>query len=109
MRIAALIIGIFGSLAGFIGSIVAMFVGSVAGAFGADDSGLVVGLGLGALLMSIMGLVGAALVIARPRLSAAMMGTSAIVGFVLVFVAYILAAVLLLIAAILAFLGRNSR
>ena len=108
MRIAALVIGIFGSIAAFIGALLAMFVGGVGAALGDGESEEVILLGLGALVMSVVGLVGAALSVAKPRAAAALMATSAIVGVILVFVAYIFATVLLLIAALLAFLGRKS-
>ena len=108
MRIGAMIIGIFGAAAGFIGAIVVLAIGGIGVGLGAEGGGQVVGAGVGALLMSLVGLVGATLAIAKPRLAAALMAVSAIVGLVLIFVGYILATVLLLIAALLAFLGRHS-
>ncbi len=108
MRIAALIIGILGAVAGLIGAIVVLAVGGIGVVLEAEGGGEVVGLGFGALLMSVIGLVGATLAISKPKLAATLMAVSAIVGLVLIFVGYILATVLLLIAALLAFLGRHS-
>ena len=107
MKIAALIIGIFGAMAGFIGAIIALTVGGIGAAFGQGTE--VAWLGFGALVMSVVGLVGAALAIAKPRVAAVLMAVSAILGVIFVFVAYILATVLLLVAALLAFLGRERR
>ena len=107
MKIAALIIGIFGAMAGFIGAIVALFLGGIGAAFGAGTE--VAWLGFGALAMSVVGLVGAALSIAKPRAAAVLMVISAILGVIFVFVAYILATILLLVAALLAFLGRERQ
>ena len=108
MRVAALVIGIFGAFAAFIGAVVALAVGGLGEAVGADDSGTVVIGGVVAIGMSIVGLVGAALAIAKPRLASVLMLTSAVVGLIAIFVAYILATVLFLIAAALAFLGRQK-
>ena len=107
MRIAALIVGIFGAIAAFIGSVFALLIGGLGGALGVEEAGTVVVGGSIALLMSIVGLIGAALSIAKPRVAAALMGISAIVGLIAVFAAYVLGTVLLIIAAILAFLGRQ--
>ena len=108
MKIAALIIGIFGAMAGFIGSIVAIVAGGIGTGLGVDEGEQIAAFGFIALLISIIALVGAALAIAKPRLSAAMMGVSAVVGVILISFGYIIATVLLLIAALLAFLGRRS-
>lgn len=107
MTVAALIIGIFGSMAGFIGGILALFLGGVGAAFGAEDAGTVVGGSVAAIGLSILGLVGAALSIAKPRTAATLMIISAIGGLIAIFVAYILATILLVIAALFAFLGRK--
>ena len=109
MRIASLIIGIFGAIAGFIGALLAMLVGGIGVALDESEGNQIVVLGMVALLMSIVGLVGAALAMAKPRAAAMLMALSAIVGIVVIFLAYIVAMVLLLIAAALAFLGRNEK
>ncbi len=108
MKIAALIIGIFGAMAGFIGSILAIVVGGIGAGLGADEGEQIALFGFLALIMSIVGLVGAALAMAKPKVSAALMVISAVVGVILVSAAYALATVLLLIASLLAFLGRHS-
>ena len=51
MRIAALIVGIFGAMAGFVGAIVALAVGGIGAAFGEGTD--VAWLGFGALVMSV--------------------------------------------------------
>ena len=108
MKIAALIIGIFGAVAGFIGSLLAIIFGGIGAGLGVEEGEQVIGLGFGALLMSVIALVGAALAIGKPKVSAGLMAISAVVGVILVSAAYVLATVLLLIAALLAFLGRRS-
>lgn len=107
MKIAALIIGIFGAMAGFGGSVLAFFIGFSGAIVLGGESPLAVW-SLGALLMSIVGLVGAALSIAKPRVAIILMVLSAIVGVVLIVPFYVVATILLLVAALFAFLGRNS-
>lgn len=108
MRIAALIIGIFGAIAGFIGAILAIVFGGIGAGLGAEEGGQIAAFGFIALLISIIALVGAALAIAKPKISAATMAGCAVVGVILISAAYALATILLLIAALLAFLGRHS-
>ena len=109
MRIAALVIGIFGAMAGFAGALFAMVVGGIGEAFGADEGSSVAILGFVALVASIVGLVGAALALAKPRVAGGLMGVSAVVGLIATSLAYALATVLLLVAALLAFLGRREK
>ena len=107
MRIAALIVGIFGAMAGFIGALVALAVGGIGGAIEVEGAETVIIGGWIALLMSVVALVGAALSMAKPRVAAGLMAVSAIVGVIAVFAAYVLATILLTVAAIFAFLGRQ--
>lgn len=107
MRVAAVIVGVFGAIAGFVGALVAMFVGGVATALEVEGGETVTILGAVALGMSVVGLVGAALAMAKPRVAAVLMLASAVVGVIAVSAAYAVAAVLLLSGAILAFLDRS--
>ena len=107
MKVAGLIVGIFGSVAGFIGAIFALlFLGGIGAAFGAGSE--VAWLGFAALIVSIVALVAAALAIAKPRFAAAVMLVSGIAGFICISAFWIPAGLLLGIGALLAFLGRKS-
>ena len=106
MKVAGLIVGIFGSVAGFIGAIFALLVGGIGAAFGAGSE--VAWLGFAALMVSIVALVAAALAIAKPRFAAAVMLVSGIAGFICISAFWIPAGLLLGIGALLAFLGRKS-
>ena len=106
MKLAALIIGIFGSMAGFIAAILGLIVGGIDFAIGGGPQ--IAWQSFGAMGMSVVGLVGAALAIAKPRIAAGGMLVSAVLGTIFISLFYLPAAVLLLIAAILAFLGRKS-
>ncbi len=105
MKIAALIVGMFGALAAFIGSLGILVVGGIGSAFDFDQSGEVVLVGSIALAMSVVGVTGASLSIGRPKIAAGLMVISAVVGVITVFTANIVGTVLLLIAAALAFFG----
>jgi hypothetical protein len=110
MRIAALIVGLFGGLAGCIGSLLAYMFGVflvAAETEGPLEAGEIAILGPGALAISILGLVGAMLSTTKPRLAALLMLISAIAGLIVIFIGYIMATILLGIAALLAFLGRE--
>ena len=63
----------------------------------------------GAFILHVMGLVGAALAIAKPRLAEAMMLISAIGGIISVSAGYAIGAVLLIIAANFAFFDRKDQ
>ena len=107
MKIAALIIGIFGSMAGFIAAIIIILVGGVFETVGVGGAEIAAP-GFWGMGMSVVGLVGAALALAKPRIAAGLMVVSAIGGGIAISLFYAPAAVMLLIAALLAFLGRKG-
>jgi hypothetical protein len=75
----------------------------------AEGAGTVVWLGWSALGLSLLGLVGAALSLARPILAAVIMLLAAIAILISISLFAVIATPLFLIAALLAFLGRNTR
>ncbi len=110
MRTGALVLGIIGGLFGIISAVITLFVGGIGGAVGAEGAGTVVGLGWAALFFSLLGLVGAALSLAKPVLAAVIMAITAIaIAISISLFAVIATPMLLLIAALSAFLGRNTR
>ena len=102
MKIAAMVLGIIGGLAGLGGAVMALFFGGLGSAFGAHDAGLISSLGLLALPFSILGVVGGAMASAKPALAGKLMIASAIGGFISISFGYIIAAILLIIAGVLA-------
>ena len=108
MRVAALIIGIIGSAAGFVAAVIALFIGGVGVALEAEGASKITSLAFGAIGASIVGLVGGALSIAKPRFAAVLMVLSAVVGAISISAFYALGAALLVIGALLAFLGRSQ-
>ena len=108
MRTGALVLGIIAGLAGIVSAVLALFVGGLGGAFEAEGSGTIVGLGWSALFFSLLGLVGAALSLAKPRIAAAIMLVAAIAVGISISLFAVIASPLFLVAALLAFLGRHT-
>ena len=109
MRVAALVLGILGGLAGLIGGACALAVGGIGEAFGAEGAEEIIGLGWLAFVAGIGGLIGAGMAMTKPKIAAALMAIAGIVGLIAVSLAYVFATALFGIAALLAFLGRNEK
>lgn len=109
MKIAAVILGVLGGIFGIIGALFAFFIGGVGAAFGEPEAGTVFGLGLAAIIISIVGIVGGALAYARPRIAGYMMVAAGILGFIAVSAAYIVAGPLLIVGGALALLASRQR
>jgi len=101
MKIAALILGILGGIAGLFGAMFAMGLGAVGGG--------TAGNGIAALIFSILGIVGGSMAIAKPKAAGIMMLIATIGGFIAVFVGYIVAAPLLLVGGILSLVAAKQK
>ena len=84
-----------------------MFVGGLGGALGANGASTVVGLGFAALILSIIGIVGGALALAKPKLAGCLMVIAGVGGFISVSMAYVVAGPLLIIGGILALVAKK--
>jgi hypothetical protein len=109
MKIASLILGIIGGIIGLFAAGFALGIGAIGTATGAQGSDTVTGLGWAALALSVVGIVGGALALAKPRLAAVLMLIAGIGGFIAISLAYVVSGPLLIIGALLAFLGRAKR
>ena len=109
MRIAAMIIGIFGSIGAFMGACTVTVGGGLADAFGAEEGAQIASMGIVGWAASIVALVGAAMAMGKPRTAAIIMVVAAVVGLIVNGGFFIPGAVLLAVAALLAFLGRNEK
>jgi hypothetical protein len=109
MRTGALVLGIIAGVAGLISAVLALMIGGIGGAFDAKGAGQVVGLGWSALAFSLVGLVGAALSLAKPVLAAVIMLLAGVAIAISISLFAVIATPLFLVAALLAFLGRNTR
>ena len=109
MKVAALVIGILGSIAAFVAALFAGGVGAIGGAIHAHGAGGVGGLAVSAWLASILGLVGAILAIGRPGAAWVCMLVAAVWVVISVSAFGIPGGVLLLIAAIFSFFEARTR
>ncbi len=105
LRIAATILGVIGGIAGGIGATVAIVMGGISTAFGDIEGASITDLGYVALGLSILGVVGGAISIPKPRAAGVFMLVSGIGGAIAVSLAYAFGGALLVVGGILAFLG----
>ncbi len=109
MKIAALILGIIGGIAGLFGAIFALGIGGIGTAVGAEGATSMAGSGLAALALSLLGIVGGSMAIAKPKAAGIMMLIAAVGGLIAVFVAYIVAFPLLLTGGIMGLVGAKKK
>lgn len=109
MRVAAMVIGILGAIAAFMGACTVTVGGGIADAFGAEEGAEIAGRGAIGWVASIVALVGAAMALSKPRVAAILLAVGAIVGLIVNGVFFIPGAVLLGVATLLAFFGRNEK
>ena len=107
-RTTEFVLGLLGGIFGFIGAIIAMFIGGIGSVLGAEDASTVIGLGLLAILFAIIGIVGAALVRNKTKLGGWFMIVSAVGGVISVSFGYALAFVLLIIAGLMAVIKKGD-
>ncbi len=107
-RTTEFVLGLIGGISGFFGAIIALFVGGLAGAFGANGASTVVGLGWGAILFSILGIVGSVVVKSKAKLGGWFMIVSSVGGLICISFFYILSFVLLLIAGLMGVIKKDK-
>lgn len=108
MRLASLILGIIGGLFGLGGAVLALFVGGLGSAFGAEGAETVAGLGFAAIALAILGIIGGALAMTKPKTAAWLQLISAVGGLIAISGVYIVAFACLLVGAILAWLAARQ-
>lgn len=99
-----LIAGIFGIIA----SIIALMVGGIDAALSDSGSSSITGLGISAMLFSILGIVGAAMSKAKPKAAGILMVISGIAGFISISMFYILSGVLFVIGGCMGLFGKRE-
>ena len=109
MRTGAIVLGIVAGLAGLVSAVLALIVGGVGAAVEAEGASQVIGLGWSALGFSLLGLFGAAMSIAKPRLAALVMAVAGIAVAISISLFAVIATPLFLVGALLAFLGRRPK
>jgi hypothetical protein len=107
-RTTEFVLGLLGGIFGFFAAIIALVIGSVGGALKASGASTIVGLGFVAILFSILGIVGSALVKGKPKLGGWFMITSAIGGLICISFFYMLPFVLLLIGGLMGVIKKGD-
>ena len=108
MKIAAMILGILGGIAGLGSAVIVLFLGGLGGALGANGADSISSMGVAAIPFSILGIVGGAMASTKSKAAALMMGLSAVGGTIVISMAYIIAGPLLLVGCILAYLSSRE-
>jgi hypothetical protein len=83
-----------------------MFVGSIDAAFNGHSD--VIGLGVGAIILSVLGIIGSVVVKGKAKLGGAFMTIAAIGGVICVSMFYILPGILLIIAGLMGLFKKNK-
>ena len=96
------ILGLIGGIIGFFAGIAAILIGSIASAFSVNSASNVIGLGFGAIIFSIIGIVGTAIVKSKTKIAGYLMIISAVGGLICISAFYILSFILLIIGGIMA-------
>lgn len=109
VRLASLILGVIGGLFGLGGAVFALFVGGLGSAFGAEGAETVTGLGFAAIPLAILGIIGGAIAMSKPKAAAWLQLISAIGGLIAISAAYAIAFVCLLVGAILAWVSARHQ
>jgi len=108
MRVGALVVGLIGSLWGIAAAVTTALFGGLAEAFETEGASTITGLGAAAVLVSIVGLVGAAIALSKPKAGGIMMIIAAVLGIILTSAMYVLPGLLLLVGGILALIGQRE-
>ncbi|AKE15094.1 MAG TPA: DUF4064 domain-containing protein [Bacillus sp. (in: Bacteria)] len=107
-RTAEFVLGLIGGIFGIICAFVALLIGGMGAAFEADGANTVIGLGWGAVALSILGIVGSVMVRSKAKVGGIMMTVAAIGGFICISIIYLLPGVLLLIGGLMGIFRKNK-
>ncbi len=102
------ILGLLGGIFGFIGAILALFIGGVDAAFSDTGESQIIGLGWAAIFLSILGIIGSIFVKGKPKVGGALMLISAVGGLISISLFYLLPFVLLFIGGLMGFFRKEK-
>jgi len=108
-RTVEFVLGLIGGIFGFFGALIALMFGGIGSALGGEGASTIIGLGWLAILFSIIGIIGAALVKSKTKVGGWMMIISAVGGVISVSFAYALSFVLLIIAGLMAVIKKGDK
>nr|WP_088325910.1 DUF4064 domain-containing protein [Bacillus cereus] len=106
-RTAEFVLGLVGGIFGIICAFIALLIGGMGATFGAEGANTIIGLGWGAVGLSILGIVGSVMVRSKAIVGGIMMTVAAIGGFICTPI-YLLPGVLLLIGGLMGIFRKDK-
>ncbi|MGX5677855.1 DUF4064 domain-containing protein [Bacillus toyonensis] len=107
-RTAEFVLGLIGGIFGIICAFVALLIGGMGAAFEADGANTIIGLGWGAVALSVLGIVGSVMVRSKAKVGGIMMTVAAIGGFICISLIYLLPGILLLIGGLMGIFRKDK-
>ncbi|WP_144513692.1 DUF4064 domain-containing protein [Bacillus mycoides] len=107
-RTAEFVLGLIGGIFGIICAFIALLIGGMGAAFEAEGANTIIGLGWGAVGLSILGIVGSVMVRGKAKVGGIMMTVAAIGGFICISIVYLLPGVLLLIGGLMGIFRKDK-
>ncbi len=102
-RTAELVLGLVGGIFGILVGIFAMFVGGFGAALGVHGAETITGLGFGAMILGVIGIIGGAIANRNNKAAGGLLLLSGILGFIAVSAFWIIPGILLIVGGALAF------
>ncbi|HLR14625.1 MAG TPA: DUF4064 domain-containing protein [Bacillota bacterium] len=100
-RTAEFVLGLIGGIFGFIGAIMALFVGEVDAVFSSSGTSTITSLGWLAFVFSILAIIGSVQVRSNAKVGGIMLLVAAVGGFISISMFYLVPGILILIAGIM--------
>lgn len=107
-RTAEFVLGLIGGIFGFIGAILAITLGGIAGAFEVEGASSVSGLGWDAFILSIVGIIGCVIVRSKPKVGGILMLVAAVGGVICISLFYLVPGILLFIAGLMGLIRKEK-
>ncbi|HDX9654372.1 hypothetical protein COM65_19320 [Bacillus wiedmannii] len=107
-RTTEFVLGLIGGIFGIICAFIALMIGGMGAAFEAEGAESIIGLGWGAVALSILGIVGCVVVKKNAKVGGIMMTVAAIGGFICISIFYLLPGVLLLIGGLMGIFRKDK-
>lgn len=107
-RTAEFVLGLIGGLFGFIGAILALFIGGVDAALSDSGTSSVIGLGWSAFIFSILAIIGSVVVRSKAKVGGIILLIAAIGGLISISMFYLVPAILITIAGIMGLVRKEK-
>lgn len=101
MRTTEFVLGLIGGIFGFIGAILALFIGGVDAAFSESGTSDVIGLGWMGFLFSVLAIVGSVVVRSKAKVGGILLLVSAVGGLISISMFYLVSAIMIGIAGLM--------